>query len=326
MATTDETVESIAVQCPGGRTFTISKTAGQNGTEWTLYESEGLTAIWEFCGEYPAASNLDQFGDGTYRVTVHYAVDSEYIDVEFQNFQSVTDIPIFTSPENNASFSSGTPITFTWDTNYIDDNANAIAIFLEQEGGNDEDEIEWIGFEPFPASQTITPSDGLSDGLWTVEFVFGNIAEGMSSGVEYTVGKTSISEYIVKLGPLHTVSGQVAYNGRERGDVRVGFHLLDPGNPTNTYRVCEIVATGSSSPWTYSYDLPSNDSYYVNAYLDVNGNHRWDNEDPSAWYQEGNEWRSSILLNSDKPAIDIFLPGEVPMPLPAINMLLLSEN
>ena len=229
---------------------------------------------------------------------------------------------------NNASFASGVPVTFTWDTNSIDTNANAIAIFLEQYNEGEELEIERIYPDPppgppFPASDTF---NNLTDGLWRVEFLSARFIQGTNAdGVTYFMGKTSASEYVITVGPLHTLSGQVSYAGHKTGVLRVDFHAADPLDPSRNEWLHEIIATGSASPWAYSFDLPANRQYYVNAYLDLTNN-GWDSNDPNGWYHEANEWRSSILLDSDKSEIDITLPAEVPKPTSAINLLLLTGD
>ena len=332
MATTDETVEYIAVQCPGGKGFTITKNDVHGTNEETIYDydpAEGAT--WEFCAEYPNAdlSILDQYGEGYYIVTIYYtAGGSEQTTISYLNIPQVTEIPIFTSPMNNASFASGVPVTFTWDTNSIDTNANAIAIFLEQYNEGEELEIERIYPDPppgppFPASDTF---NNLTDGLWRVEFLSARFIQGTNAdGVTYFMGKTSASEYVITVGPLHTLSGQVSYAGHKTGVLRVDFHAADPLDSSRNEWLHGIIVIGSASPWAYSFDLPANRQYYVNAYLDLTNN-GWDSNDPNGWYHEANEWRSSILLDSDKSEIDITLPAEVPKPTSAINLLLLTGD
>jgi hypothetical protein len=332
MATTDDTVEYIAVQCPGGKGFTITKNDGHGTNEETHYSYDpGEGAEWEFFAEYPNSdlTILDQYGEGDYIVTIYYSAGgSEQTTISYLNIPQVTEVPIFTSPMNNASFDSGEPVTFTWDTNSIDTNTNAIAILLEQYNESEELEIERIYPDPppgppFPASDTF---DTLTDGLWRVEFLFANFIQGTNAGgVAYLLGKTSASEYVITVGPLHTLSGQVTYSGHKTGVLRVDFHAADSLNPNTSEWLHGIIATGSTSPWTYSFDLPANRPYYVNAYLDLTNN-GWDSKDPNAWYHEQNEWRSSILLDADKSGIDIILPAEQPKPVSAINLLLLTEE
>ena len=54
----------------------------------------------------------------------------------------------------------------------------------------------------------------------------------------------------------------------------------------------------------------------------------WDPTDPAGWYREGNDWRSQIVLNEDKPNrnITVYDIEQGHAAAPAVSSLLLFGN
>jgi hypothetical protein len=152
------------------------------------------------------------------------------------------------------------------------------------------------------------------------------VADGTNSdSVAYFIGKTSASEYIIKVGPLYTIAGQVNYAGHKQGVLRLDFYETQAPDFSRSEWLQGIIASGGASPWTYSLDLPAQKCYFINAYLDLT-NDGWDMDDPNGWYHEGDVWRSPVFLYNDQSAIDITLSSDPAIPLSAINLLLFPRD
>ncbi|MHC4720024.1 MAG: Ser-Thr-rich GPI-anchored membrane family protein [Planctomycetota bacterium] len=202
---TDETVDLVEVLTPAGSTFQVPKQAHtQAGNIETWYNYDGTSYLWEYEAQFADAGGLDNYGDGTYTVTVHYggisqAVTTLWFGVPGSNsaIPQPRQEPILTFPENNAQTTS--PVTFTWEA-CSDPNAASIRLGLEAVNNNQVMEFD------FPTDAIQSDPAALSSGNWQAMLSFDHLYDtNNADGISARVGKYSESDYEFSTGK----SGQI---------------------------------------------------------------------------------------------------------------------
>jgi hypothetical protein len=198
---TDFTVERIEVQCPGGTTFELTKTPMLASVPGGWIESDLECRSdypgyeWYFGTSYNALSYLDQYGEGTYVITVHYGNGTSHqtnvwygIPNSNGPIAQPTQEPVITSVNHEDTLTS--PLDFTWGT--CTDSAAQFISF-----GVSCDELEQEYDFQLPVNSTGLPeSMELLPGLWEAELGFEVWYKSVNSdGIPVEVGKYSESDY-----------------------------------------------------------------------------------------------------------------------------------
>lgn len=199
-AETDPNVELVEFKTPAGNTFQIPKIAKQCSENiCTIYECDGETCYWEYYADFPNETNLADYGDGNYTVTVHYVGDSnDQTTVWFgipdtsEVIPQITQEPNLTFPEHNGSATS--PVTFTWEA-CEDSNANMVLLDLQNFQTGEET------YNVFPYDANSWDNVELSPCFWEVDISFGQRHPPVSNndGVLVGVSKYSESDYIFEV-------------------------------------------------------------------------------------------------------------------------------
>jgi hypothetical protein len=183
---TDTSVQSVSVNCPGGKFIEI-----------TDYKNEDNDLFWKYKYDHIQADDLLQYGDGKYEITLHYfngkneSTSINYYDTEQSRpLPLINSIPKLTSHEDYSILSPNQPVTFTWDGNSIDKNAQIIALSCEL--GDIEEYDKMYQVTDNITSETFT----LSSGFWECYFAQGILLEGTNSdNIKFEVITYSETDY-----------------------------------------------------------------------------------------------------------------------------------
>ncbi|UCG50170.1 MAG: hypothetical protein JSU94_10340, partial [Phycisphaerales bacterium] len=202
---TDADVNFVEVLTPEGITFEIpdiadSWTGDANGGVWTTheYDSDPNVWIWDYSEWSVDPAVYDDYGDGTYTVTVHYESGGQDTTSFWFGVPSTSDPlpwptqrPIMTSPGYYSSATS--PVTVVWE-DCTDPNVRGLWVELESKDTYDEME--------FAPEDTNWPSVSLSNGFWKASIWFDQAYwwQINGDGIDYGAVKSVASEYWFAVG------------------------------------------------------------------------------------------------------------------------------
>jgi hypothetical protein len=192
---TDSTVNLVEVNTPAGDTFTIPNDVNtQLGDIQTRHSVDNNTHLWEYEAEFNDVAELDNYGDGTYTITVHYLDDSNGqttvwfgIPGDSNAIPQPIQEPNLIFPPHNGSVTS--PVTFQWEP-CTDVNATSIHLWLENQDANDK-----VG-NAFSPTDTNSDPIVLSEGIWEAQLCFDHLYDyNNADGTPVEIGKYSESDY-----------------------------------------------------------------------------------------------------------------------------------
>jgi hypothetical protein len=170
---TSPAVDRVEFATPGGWAFTISN---EPFVEWefeeTYHESYGDFDVWGYAGYFPDPGALDDFGDGLYTITLHYA-DGRLDQTDVWYGEPGTDYaiaqplqrPQVLTPPYDAGVPS--PVTFTWEA--VTDPA-VYDIYLAVTGPGNQAVIDEI----YDVDTTGADPNRLDEGRYDAELAFEN--------------------------------------------------------------------------------------------------------------------------------------------------------
>ncbi|MFW6161901.1 MAG: hypothetical protein ACODAJ_03980 [Planctomycetota bacterium] len=209
---TDPTVDHIEFVTAAGQACEIPPDERtENGDVYTSHTASNGVHRWVYGGHFAEPAALDDYGDGTYTVTVYYAAGgSESTEVYYGSTLFIvpkpmpwpTDRPTLTYPDQMASVTS--PVTFTWEPSSGFPDVLTILLVIESKLGRGEP-------QQMPHLPTATQSDpvDLAPGLWLTQLAFGSLHDrDNADGVPVIVSKAVASayEFAVNTGPPDTIA------------------------------------------------------------------------------------------------------------------------
>jgi len=221
---TDATVNLVEVNRPGDYNFVIPNDVNtQSGNVETWHYVEEGIHCWEYEAGFSDVSELDDYGDGNYVITVRYVGGGQgETTVLFGDpctgdpIGQPTEEPVMTLPAHNGSASS--PVTFMWE-DCNDGNATSVWLGLEREDESEQTEMV------LPADANRSDPCALSSGTWEATLSFDNWHDfNNADGIAVQAGKYSESQctfevlgpalsYIQIIGPEEVAEGFCAdYN------------------------------------------------------------------------------------------------------------------
>lgn len=168
---TGSTVNSVDILTPAGSTIHILSDAHTQAAGVETWHIDNLsTHLWAYEAINSDAASLDDFGDGTYTVTVNHGIsDQSQTDILFGVANSAEAIsqpsqePVVTAPAQNGQVAS--PVTVEWEP-YTE--ALATSIRLELTGGNGSIIANDYAVDA-AASASLTPAVGIYNGRLSFE-------------------------------------------------------------------------------------------------------------------------------------------------------------
>jgi len=192
-------VQSLTITTPSGASFTANRTDRaaidqidpMYGIEVIRgFELDGNEGVWRLS----VIANLEYelFGDGFYTITAHYENGSDQVELWYGEPGSGDPLPF---PQNNGFKEPDirqpltNPVTFTWDTDPIAQNAS---VFMA--GG------DGVKSDRFPATTTSFGPYDYTPGPWELELAISVERKGMLDGVSFTISKGTVysTEGVVK--------------------------------------------------------------------------------------------------------------------------------
>ena len=188
----DASVDRVEFLTPAGYSFEITK----DTVEWpngnTSYYLDGGIAYWEYYVEFSDESGLEDYGDGTYTITVFYEGGGQDQTTAWFGIPRTDDYipqptqkPISIFPLNNDTTTSR--VTFEWEP-CEDPSANLIVLNLKNFDTGEEIR-KW--FQPRKNSWKNVK---LSSGLWDVDLSFGQRYRPVRNNDHILVGVSKSSE------------------------------------------------------------------------------------------------------------------------------------
>ncbi len=220
---TDDTVDLIRITTPGtppsvsGITFDIPKLPNQwdeINRIYSNYEYDPIeeVAFWEYSKAADSQTDLDQYGNGWYDITVFYNgggsdTTKVWFGIPAENafiLQPTQRINLI-SPSNYQRLLS--PVTFVWD---LCTDLNATNVYLGLEGKMNSDDIEFI----LPVTATTQGPVVMKDGFCEVYISLDNWHDvpHNADGVPYEVLKYHESENIIGVGVVSDINGDNIVN------------------------------------------------------------------------------------------------------------------
>ena len=279
---TDETVDLLEIISPSGTVFQIPKEAQtSSGTKQTWYYLNGATYLWEYEDTFTDAAGFDNYGDGTYTVTVYHSGGSQVqtslwygIPASNNAIPQPTQEPVLSFPENNSQTAS--PVEFTWQQ-CTDISATSIQLRLE-----DTSNAEAVIIS-FTTDETGSVPVALGRGTWEAKLSFNNSYQYSNvDGIGVGVSKYSESDYRFVVGLGVTGSTLLAEDFTD-GDYS-GWDIVDEG--TYVAPSSWSAATGEMIQSSNIYSIPmtlANLATY-------------------AWFTDGTSWadyRTTLTISSD---------------------------
>ena len=130
--------------------------------------------------------------------------------------------------------------------------------------------------EDTPVTLNADPNPGYGVDYWTVNS--NRIGEGQDS-IEILIDEPKTVAVYFKLIPdTYSISGTISYSGSQTGSIYIGAF----DNPEFTGE--KVGGNEIPSPGAYTIENLSNGEYYVDAYMDVNGNGEPDEGEPEGKY------------------------------------------
>ena len=196
-------VNSIEVSTPVGNIFHIPKLPDQmNGDIWTSYEYEEeeilpgfwiRNASWEYRVKFSNITDLQNYGDGQYTITLHYNNGSQSKTTAWfgtEDSQTPLAQPPMPEIKEPNEVIVELPITFSWEY-YSDSNVSSIWIGLEEKvnGGKKE--------KVFNVNETSWGPIYLASGRWEVKMILENssVISDSDDGIDIESYKYSQSKY-----------------------------------------------------------------------------------------------------------------------------------
>ena len=198
---TDPTVERIEFQTPAGGTFEITNAPHtQIGEVQTWYECEGNECLWSYEADHANLADFNQYGDGDYVLTVHYAGGGQgQTTVRFgvpgsgDPIAQPTQEPVPTSP--GPSDTVVEPPTIGWETCTDPAAAQVDVELIELPAGRE----LW---RTLPVTATSWPRAPAGPGNWQAFIEFATTYVNTNSdGIAIDVGKCSSSTYVFTVTP-----------------------------------------------------------------------------------------------------------------------------
>lgn len=313
-------VDSITVQCPGGTNLNFTKSpTGNTEDKSFIFEDLGLGGyLWEFehygftsitdegylslsttpADTFSIVANLSSGGTETALVSAYMAG------------KTAPPKPLFTSPysPNQEIFetTANATVNFTWDSTATG-NANIYNIFTELGDLEEDDYLGAINAE----SQNITFT---SDGLWEVEFFIADALQGTlpQTTTDYLVAISSWTNYKLAVGNLNALSGTISYAETAPSGSTLRINLFK--DTQFTQFVNDLSFFEPQFPLNYSFDYLAADTYYLSAFLDLNNNFQWEQNEPLVNYteQDGFTLKAIDLTSADVTGLNLTLPSSQP--------------
>ena len=118
---------------------------------------------------------------------------------------------------------------------------------------------------------------------------------------------------------LYTISGTISYAGVQRDSIYVA--VFDDVGMTTILQETQIASPSGSGPWLYNIsDVPARNEYYVEAFMDFNGNVALDNDEP-----EGILGPFSITSSMTDKNVTLIGDNPVINSMPWIPLLLIGD-
>jgi len=228
---TDNFVQYVTVNCPGGKFIEIRD-----------YDDENSDRFWEYDCKHNKIDDLLQYGDGSYMIELHYSngySESTVINY-FNSDQSsplplITSIPKFISHDDYELLSPDEPVTFTWDINSIDENAKIVAISCEC---GDKEYEKMYEVTDNISSQTFN----LSNGIWECYFAQAILLEGKNTdNINFELITYSETDYqIIVSESTNIPEASISIDGSNEDWKNINPILSDPSGDVDLYDGIDI--------------------------------------------------------------------------------------
>ncbi|MFW6163995.1 MAG: hypothetical protein ACODAJ_14610, partial [Planctomycetota bacterium] len=197
---TDDTVERIEFLTPAGHTYEIPPDPfTSNGPIVTEHYVEDGAHVWTYATEFTDPADLDDYGDGTYTLTVHHQGGQAQTTAWFgipgtaDPIPQPTQEPILTKPTHLGT--AVEPPTLVWEA-CTDAAASQIEVDCEAPT------IFRTAYEAFDTTATFWPYAPLRPGQWECELAFDNAYQATNpDGIPVTVDKYSEADYAFTVTP-----------------------------------------------------------------------------------------------------------------------------
>jgi len=186
---TGTNVSYIEFLTPGGHKYTIPSSAHTSSAYVdTYHQASGSTHIWTYMAQFSTGVPLADYGDGTYKVTLHYADGTDYesalwygVPGSSNTLSQPTQKPNVTSPTYGEDTSS--PVTFTW--NNYGNSINSICVAITNPSSGED-----LVNDCFSGSATQSNAYPLAVGSYKAELSFEKSYDVTNAdGVPFSYGK-----------------------------------------------------------------------------------------------------------------------------------------
>jgi hypothetical protein len=236
--TASEAVQ-LEFHTPGGNTYTITLAPHAMPSAYvdTYHTTNGARQTWEYRGTFPSFPLLDDYGDGTYFLSVLYEDGTSHqttfwygVPNSLTTLERPTQMPNITVPTFGGPIAS--PVVFTWDA-CTDTGANDICVRILNAGTN-----ETLASELLAATTTHNTGFVLEERQYNAQIAFQNHYEVTTAdGIPFAYGKAVIVPHQVDV-PYSTI-----------------YRFWSPTNKRHFYTIKESekqkLIDRFSNAWTY---------------------------------------------------------------------------
>jgi hypothetical protein len=322
---TDAAVQSVSLyKDDAGEGDKVVIEASENGNwfEWEdsgvgfesgyEYDGDEQEAEWSFeAYSTDAAAMAAMFGMGTYWIDVTYtdgSTDSTSVwfgayneatkvAVEGTDLASPAAAPVLTFSPAGLVYGAGSTVTISWGATADADTAGFF-LWMENEIDHDQ-EVDTGALSAGEAGSY----DLNQDGVWEVEAGYFNGYDdsvGIVNGdaIPLVVARIASREYDLTIGDYYTISGTITVDDSLTGTPRPGV-FSDAELKTWVDADSDVEATATAGQWTYEIGPLPAGTYYVNAFLDADGDYQWEEGDLVVTYADEQGTPIAITLGPD---------------------------